>query len=26
VVSLISAAFIPDYAGKDISMEYEHAA
>ena len=26
VVSLISAAFIPDYTGKDISMEYEHAA
>jgi MFS family permease len=26
VVSLISAAFMPDYTGKDISMEYDHAA
>ena len=23
VVSLISAAFMPDYTGKDISMEYD---
>jgi len=26
VVTLISAAFMPDYTGKDISMEYDHAA
>jgi metabolite-proton symporter len=26
VVSLISAAFMPDYTGKDISREYDHAA
>jgi metabolite-proton symporter len=26
VVSLLSAAFMPDYTGKDISMEYDHAA
>ena len=26
VVSLISAAFMPDYTGKDISMEYDAAA
>ena len=26
VISLISAAFMPDYTGKDISMEYDHAA
>jgi len=26
VVGLISAAFMPDYTGKDISMEYDHAA
>jgi len=26
VVSLISAAFMPDYTGKDISMEYDQAA
>jgi len=26
VVSLISAAFMPDYTGKDISMEYDEAA
>src|SRR5215468_6225208 len=26
LVSLISAAFMPDYTGKDISMEYDHAA
>ena len=26
VVSLISAAFMPDYTGKDISMEYDKAA
>jgi hypothetical protein len=26
VVSLISAAFMPDYTGKDISMEYDDAA
>jgi metabolite-proton symporter len=26
VVSLISATFMPDYTGKDISMEYDHAA
>ena len=26
VVSLISAAFMPDYTGKDISMEYDRAA
>ena len=26
VVSLISAAFMPDYIGKDISMEYDKAA
>ena len=26
VVSLISAAFMPDYTGKDISMEYDHTA
>jgi hypothetical protein len=26
MVSLISAAFMPDYTGKDISMEYDHAA
>jgi len=25
-VSLISAAFMPDYTGKDISMEYDAAA
>jgi hypothetical protein len=25
-VSLISAAFMPDYTGKDISMEYDHTA
>jgi hypothetical protein len=24
--SLISAAFMPDYTGKDISMEYDAAA
>jgi hypothetical protein len=24
VVSLISAAFIPDYTGRDISMEYDN--
>jgi len=23
VVSLIAAAFMPDYTGKDISMEYD---
>jgi hypothetical protein len=23
VVSLVSAAFMPDYTGKDISMEYD---
>jgi general stress protein CsbA len=26
VVSLISAAFMPDYTGKDISREYDRAA
>ena len=26
VVSLVSAAFMPDYTGKDISIEYDHAA
>jgi MFS family permease len=26
VISLISVAFMPDYTGKDISMEYDHAA
>jgi hypothetical protein len=26
VRSLISAAFMPDYTGKDISMEYDSAA
>ena len=26
MVSLISAAFMPDYTGKDISMEYDQAA
>jgi hypothetical protein len=26
VISLVSTAFMPDYTGKDISMEYDHAA
>lgn len=26
IVSLISAAFMPDYTGKDISIKYDEAA